>query len=314
MRTNRKDYIGLKDMSAEEILYIIETADTMKYVLSQKNKKAPHLQGKSIVLLFYENRSRTKISYELAGQYLSASVVNMNILEKNESPGFSDILEMGKIIDQMGADFIVIRHPVSGSARFLAGNVSASVINAGDGINENPSQSLIELMTIKERMGGFKRGLKVAFVGDITHSRYSRSNIWGLLKLGAQVAVAGPPTLIPDELKSFGVAVYSDPYKAVEGADVIMAARLLPEDKYSSDNVLPSYNEYKNLFKIDRRMLSYAKDSVFVMHPGPINRGIEIDSDIIESPQCLVNDQISNGVALRMAMLYILSMKGGFMI
>jgi len=312
MVTSRKDYIGLKDMSAEEILYIIETADTMKYVLSQKNKKAPHLQGKSIVLLFYENRSRTKVSYELAGQYLSANVVNMNIIEKSETPGFSGLLEMGKIIDQMGADFIVIRHPVSGSARFLAGNVSASVINAGDGINENPSQSLIELMTIKERMGGFKRGLKVAFVGDITNSRYSRSNIWGLLKLGARVAVAGPPTLIPEELASFGVEVYSDPYKAVAGADVIMGARLLSEDKYS--NELPSYNEYKNLFKIDRRMLSYANDDVIVMHPGPINRGIEIDSDVIESPRCLVNDQISNGVALRMAMLYILSMKGGIMI
>jgi len=307
----RKDYIGLKDMSAEEILYIIETADTMKHVLSQKNKKVPHLQGKSLVLLFYENRSRNKVSYELAGQYLSANVVNMNIIEKNETPGFSGLLEMGKIIDQMSADFIVIRHPVSGSAKFLAQNVSASVINAGDGINENPSQALIELMTIKERTG-FKKGLKVAFVGDITNSRYARSNIWGLLKLGAQVTVCGPPTLIPEDLQSFGVAVYSDPYKAVAGADVIMGARLLSEDRYS--NELPSYNEYKKLFKIDKRMLSYAKDDVIVMHPGPINRGIEIDSDVIESTQCLVNDQISNGVALRMAMLYILSMKGGLMI
>ncbi|MCL2564823.1 MAG: aspartate carbamoyltransferase catalytic subunit [Defluviitaleaceae bacterium] len=312
MSIYRKDYIGLKDMSAEEILYIIETADTMKYVLNQPNKKAPHLQGKSVVILFYENRSRTKVSYELAGQYLSANVVNMNISEKNETPGFSDLLEMGKIIDQMGADFIVIRHPVSGSAKFLASNVSASVINAGDGINENPSQALLELMTIKERMGGFKRGLKVAFIGDITHSRYAKSNIWGFLKLGAHVSVAGPPTLIPEDLESFGVEVYSDPYKAVKNADVIMGARLLAEDRYS--NELPSYNEYKNMFKIDKRMLSYAKDEVIVMHPGPINRGIEIDSDVIESPQCLVDDQISNGVALRMAMLYILSMRGGIMI
>lgn len=312
MMPYRKDYIGLKDMSAEEILYIIKTADTMKYVLNQKNKKVPHLQGKSVVILFYENRSRTKVSYELAGQYLSANVVNMNISEKNETPGFSDLLEMGKIIDQMGADFIVIRHPVSGSAKFLASNVSAGVINAGDGINENPSQALLELMTIKERMGGFKKGLKAAFIGDITHSRYAKSNIWGFLKLGAQVSVAGPPTLIPDELSSFGVEVYSDPYKAVKNADVIMGARLLAEDKYG--NELPSYNEYKNMFKIDKRMLSHAKNDVIVMHPGPVNRGIEIDSDVIESSQCLVDDQISNGVALRMAMLYILSMRGGVMI
>jgi len=312
MMPHRKDYIGLKDMSAEEILYIIETADTMKVVLNQKNKKTPHLQGKSVVILFYENRSRTKVSYELAGQYLSANVVNMNISEKNETPGFSGLLEMGKIIDQMGADFIVIRHPVSGSAKFLASNVSASVINAGDGINENPSQALLELMTIKERMGGFKKGLKVAFIGDIANSRYAKSNIWGLLKLGAHVSVAGPPTLIPEELDSFGVEVYSDPYKAVKNADVIMGARLLAEEKYS--NELPSYNEYKNMFKIDKQMLSHAKDDVIVMHPGPINRGIEIDSDVIESPQCLVDDQISNGVALRMAMLYILSLRGGVMI
>lgn len=311
MISPKKDYIGLKDMTTEEILYIIETADTMKYVLSQKNKKTPHLQGKSMVLLFYENRSRNKVSYELAGQYLSANVVNMNIIEKNEAPGFHGLLEMGKIIDQMGADFIVIRHPVSGSARFLAQNVSASVINAGDGINENPSQALIELMTIKERIG-FKRGLKVAVVGDITNSRYARSNIWGLLKLGAHVSVAGPPTLIPEDLASFGVSVYSDPYKAVEGVDVIMGARLLSENRYN--NELPSYNEYKNMFKIDKRMLSHAKKEAIVMHPGPINRGIEIDSDVIESHQCLVNDQISNGVALRMAMLYILSMKGGMMV
>jgi len=307
--SQRKDYIGLKYMSAEEILYIIETADTMKFVLSQKNKKAPHLQGKSIVILFYENRSRTKVSYELAGQYLSANVINMNISEKNETPGFSDLLEMGKIIDQMGADFIVIRHPVSGSAGFLANNVSASVINAGDGINENPSQSLIELMAIKEKKGGFKRGLKVAFVGDIMHSRYARSNIWGLLNLGAEVNIAGPTTLIPDDMESFGVRVYSDPYKAVKDADVVMGARLLPEDKYNDE--LPSYNEYKNLFKIDKRMLSYAKDDVMVMHPGPVNMGIEIDPDVLDSSGFFVDDQISNGVAIRMAMLYILSLRGG---
>ncbi|MDL2248650.1 aspartate carbamoyltransferase catalytic subunit [Tyzzerella sp. OttesenSCG-928-J15] len=311
MVVDRKDYIGLKGISAEEINYIIETADTMKYVLTQKNKKAPHLQGKSMVILFYENRSRTKVSYELAGQYLSASVVNMNISEEAETPGFSGLLEMGKIIDQMGADFIVIRHPVSGSAKFLSNNVNACVINAGDGINENPSQALLDLMTIKEQKGKFE-GLRVAFVGDIMHSREARSNIWGLLKLGASVSIAAPPTLIPEDIASFGVDVYNDAYKAVKDCDVIMSVRMQAENKYI--NEIPSFNEYKNLFKIDNRVLSYAKDDVIIMHPGPINRGIEIASEVIDSPRCLVNDQISNGVAIRMAMLYILSLRGGMMI
>jgi len=307
----RKDYIGLKAISAEEIHYIIETADTMKYVLSQKNKKTPHLQGKSIVLLFYENRSRTKVSYELAGQYLSASIVNMNISETEERAGFSGLLEMGKIIDQMGADYIVIRHPVSGSAKFLASHVNACVINAGDGNNENPSQALLDLMTIKEQKGSFEN-LKVTFIGDILHSREARSNIWGLLKLGAKVSIAAPPTLIPDDMASFGVDIYTDAHKAVKDCDVIMYVRMQAENKYL--NELPSFNEYKNMFKIDNRMLSYAKEDVIVMHPGPINRDIEIASEVIDSPRCLVNDQISNGVAIRMAMLYILSLRGGIMI
>ena len=311
MVVERKDYIGLKKISAEEIHYIIETADTMKYVLSQKNKKTPHLQGKSIVLLFYENRSRTKISYELAGQYLSANIVNMNISENEERAGFSGLLEMGKIIDQMGADYIVIRHPVSGSAKFLASHVNACVINAGDGANENPSQALLDLMTIKEQKGSFK-DLKVTFIGDILHSREARSNIWGLIKLGAKVAIAAPPTLIPDDMASFGVDIYTDAHKAVKDCDVIMSVRMQTENKYL--NELPSFNEYKNMFKIDNHMLSYAKDDVIVMHPGPINRDIEIASDIIDSPRCLVNDQISNGVAVRMAMLYILSLQGGIMV
>ena len=311
MVVERKDYIGLKSISAEEIHYIIETADTMKYVLSQKNKKTPHLQGKSIVILFYENRSRTKLSYELAGQYLSASVVNMNISENEEKSGFSGLLEMGKIIDQMGADYIVVRHPVSGSAKFLASHVNASVINAGDGINENPSQALLDLMTIKEQKGSFEN-LKVTFIGDIMHSREARSNIWGLLKLGAKVSVAAPPTLLPDDMASFGVDIYTDAYKAVRDCDVIMSMRMQAENKYI--NELPSFNEYKNMFKIDKRMLSYAKDDVIIMHPGPINRDIEIASEVIDSPRCLVNDQISNGVAIRMAMLYILSLRGGIMV
>lgn len=310
MVIKRKDFIGLKDLTAEEILYILDTAETMKYVFNQKNKKAPHLQGKSIVLLFYENKSRTKVSYELAGQYLSANIVDMTVshsLEAKES-----ILDMGRIVDQMGADFIVIRHPMSGSAQFLAENVSSCVINAGDGLNENPSQSLLDLMTIRGEKGRVE-GLKVALIGDVLNSRVARSNIWALLKLGAEVSVSGPLTLIPEDIESFGVSVYMDPEDAVKDADVIMSLRMMQEeDQYV--NTLPSFNEYKNLFEINSRLIAKAKKDVIIMHPGPIKRGIEISSGLIDSSRCLVNDQIANGVAVRMAMLYILSLRGGIMI
>lgn len=310
MIMDRKDFIGLKDLTAEDILYVLDTAETMKYVFSQKNKKAPHLQGKSIAILFYENKSKTKVSYELAGKYLSANIVDMaisNSLEAKES-----LLDIGKIVDQMGADFIVIRHPMAGSAQFLAENVSSSVINAGDGLNENPSQSLLDLMTIKSQKGKFE-GLKVAFIGDVLNSRVSRSSMWALLKLGAEVTVSGPLTLIPDEIESFGIDVFTDPYEAVKDADVIMSLRMLEtENKYK--NLLPSFSEYKNLFEIDQDMIKHAKEDVIIMHPGPIKRGIEISSGLIDTGRCFVNDQIANGVAVRMAMLYILSLRGGIML
>ncbi len=302
----RKDIIGLKNLTADEILYILDTAETMKYVLSQKNKKAPHLQGKSVIMLFYEKSSRTKLSYELAAQYLSASFVNMEVSLDVRHGG--NVIDMGHIIDQMGADFIIIRHPMSGTAKLLGENVAASVINAGDGVNENPSQSLLDLLTIKNQKGSFK-DLKVAIIGDVAHSRVTKSNIWGLIKLGAHVSIAAPPTLVPPQLDKFGVNVYYNIKEAVSEADVIMVLRTQPEGQLN--NLIPSLNEYKNLFKVDEKTLQYAKKDAIIMHPGPINRGIEISSQVIESKQCLVDDQIANGVAVRMALLYLLSMKGG---
>lgn len=300
----RKDFVSLKNISAEEILYILDTAETMKYILDKKNKKAPHLNGKSLILLFYETSVRARLSYEMAGQFLSASIVDMKVSTEPQNGG--NLIEMGNLIDQMGGDFIVIRHPMSGSAKLLAEHCRASVINAGDGLNENPTQSLLDLLTIRSHKKDFK-GLKVTIVGDAAHSRVTRSNIWGLLKLGASVSIAGPPTLIPPGLEDYGVKVFKNAKDAVSGADVIMALRMRVERQYG--NLLPSYNEYKNLFKIDEDLLTYAEKDVIVMHPGPINRGIEISTKVIESEHCLVDDQITNGVAVRMALLYILSLQ-----
>ncbi|MBR1736127.1 MAG: aspartate carbamoyltransferase catalytic subunit [Firmicutes bacterium] len=309
MNFRRKDFISLMALSADEIEQIFETAETMKYVLSQSNKKAPFLQGKSVILLFYEKSLRAKLSYELAAQYLSASIVDITVSEDYNSR-YENINDMGRTIEQMGGDFIICRHPMSGSAKFLAERVKAGVINAGDGINENPSQALLDLLTIKNQKGDFK-GLKVAIVGDVASSRVARSNIWGLLKLGTEVCVAAPPTMLPPELQQFGVKVTYDVREAVKDADVIMSLRLQNESDYGSK--LASYNEYKNFFKIDEDVLSYAKKDAIVMHPGSPNKSIEISSSILGSSRCFIEDQITNGVAVRMALLYLLSIGKGAM-
>nr|WP_317358197.1 aspartate carbamoyltransferase catalytic subunit [uncultured Tyzzerella sp.] len=302
----RKDFISLMDISADEILHILETAETMKHVIGKKNKKSPYLEGKSVIVLFYEKSVRAKLSYELAAQYLSANLVD--IVVSGDINNYENLHEMGRTIDQMGADFIICRHPISGSAKFIAENVNASVINAGDGINENPSQALLDLMTIKNAKGNFK-GLKVAIIGDVESSRVTRSNIWGLLKLGAEVCVSGPPTMIPPQLDKFGVKVYYNPKDAVKDADVIMTLRLQEENSYGSK--LASFNEYKNFFKLDETLLSYAKKDAIVMHPGMPHRSIEISTSILESTRFLMDDQITNGVAVRMALLYLLSLGMG---
>jgi len=306
MTFRRKDFFGLKDLNADEISYILSTAETMKYILNQKNKKSPHLQGKSVIILFYEPSARAKLSYELAAQHLSANVVDMT----GSAGTFVNerLQDMGQLIDQMGADFIILRHPMAGAAQLLAESVEASVINAGDGFNENPGQSLLDLMTIKEQKGGFD-GLKVAVIGDLLHSRVCKSNIWGLTKLGAEVRVAGPPTLIPMGIEKFGIDLFYDAKEAVKDADVILTTRIRVETQ--DKNVVPSLDEYKRFFRIDENLLRYAKKDAIVMHPGPVQRGIEISSHVIDGKQCIVNDQIANSVAVRMAMFYILSQIGG---
>ncbi|MBQ2880617.1 MAG: aspartate carbamoyltransferase catalytic subunit [Anaerotignum sp.] len=306
MPLKTKDFFGLRDMSADDISYILGTAETMKYIMNQKTKKAPHLQGKSVIMLFYEQSARAKLAYELAAQHLSATVIDMtNSVHSIEMESLQD---MGQLIDQMGADFIILRHPMAGAPKLLADCVNASVINAGDGFNENPGQSLLDLLTIKEQKGGFE-GLKVAIIGDLLHSRVSKSNIWGLTKLGAEVSVSGPSTLMLPEIEKFGVNVCYDAREAVNNADVILTTRMRMEtlDKF----FLPSLDEYKKLFRVDEKLLKYAKKDAIVMHPGPIQRGIEISPGVIDSKQCIINDQIANSVAVRMAMFYILSQVGG---
>lgn len=299
----RKDFISLTDITKDEIEDILETAETMKFVLSQKNKKTPYLNGKSVIILFYERSVRAKLSYELAAQYLGANIVDITV------PGVEDrhenINDMGRTIEQMGGDFIICRHPMAGSAKLLAEKVKAGVLNAGDGINEDPSQALLDLMTIKHIKGGFDN-LKVTIVGDVINSRVARSNIWGLLKLGVEVCVVAPPTMIPTQLDKFGVNVYYDLRQAAKDSDVIMSLRLQDEKSYGSR--LASFNEYKNHFKVTPEILSYAKPDCIIMHPGSPDRRVEIEGSIIDSPRCITDDQITNGVAIRMALLYLLSM------
>lgn len=303
---NRKHFLDLKSLSAGEIHYILNSAQKMKYILlSKKGNTSPQLKGKTVATLFHQESSRSRFSFELAAQHLSANVLNLTT-SKHFTRGES-LKDIGRGVDQMGADFIIIRHPVAGGPHHLAKYVKASVINAGDGRNENPSQSLIDLLTIQEMKNGFD-GLKVAMIGDVMHNRVARSNIWGLTKLGAKVSVAGPPTLMPIGIEAVGIRVCHSISEAIIDADVIMTLKIQSERQDS--NLLPSLNEYKRFFKLDENRLQFAKDDVIVMHPGPINRGIEISSEVIDGESSLVGKQQINGVAVRMAILHLLSKSG----
>jgi len=305
MSIERKDFISMKDITKDEIMGILTTAETMRDIIRKYKKRPAYLRDKTVIMLFDNAMSRNKLAYELAGKYLGANIVDMQV---GNSKDYGSLKDVGRIIDQMGGDFIVLRSPMSGSAKFLAENVSAGVINAGDGVNENPPQALLDLLTIKDIKGSFE-GLKVTIVGNIINSRVARSNIWALSKLGAKVSVASAPTLISDNLSEIGVNVHYDILKAVEDCDVILSLRMDFEN--DEEKLIPSINEYKKLFGINKRVLSYAKEDVIVMHPGPIRTGIEISGEIIESKHCFFDDQITNGVAVRMALLYLLSVREG---
>lgn len=307
MLFNKKHFLDLKSLTDQEIYYILNTAQQMKYTLTSSKAAAvaPHLKGKTVATLFYQESSRSKLSYELAAHNLSAKVISMTTskqFQKGES-----LKDIGRCVDQMGADFIIIRHPMAGGPHYLSKYVDASVINAGDGLNENPSQALIDLLTILEMKNTFK-GLKVVIIGDIEHNRVAKSNIWGLTKLGAKVSIVGPPTLIPTKIESIGVSVHHSIPEAITDADVIMTMKI--QSDRQDKNLLPSVNEYKKLYKLDMNRLQYAKDDVIILHPGPINRGIEISSKVIDGNSSLIDRQQINGVAVRMALFHLLSKKG----
>jgi aspartate carbamoyltransferase catalytic subunit len=303
MHLKSKDLLGLRDISAQEIEFILDTAKTMKYIITSNSKKTPHLQGKSIVTLFYENSTRTRLSFELASKYMSAAAANISSSASSVQKGES-LIDTARTIDMMGTDIIIIRHPQSGAPHLLAKNVKASVINAGDGMNEHPTQALLDMFTMREKMGSLK-GLKVAIIGDIYHSRVARSNIWGLQKMGAEVSISGPSTLIPPFIERTGAKVYSTIQEALIDADVVMSLRIQLERQKKA--LFPSAREYTRFYGLDEKRLKLAKKNALIMHPGPVNRGLELTSPVADSDYSVINEQVTNGVAVRMALLYLLT-------
>ena len=305
MTLNRKDLLGLRGVSAQEIECILKTAEAMKQVLLSNNKKTPHLQGKSIVTLFYENSTRTRLSFELASKYMSAAAANIAASASSVQKG-ETLIDTGVTLDEMGTDVIIIRHPMSGAPALLARHVRASVINAGDGMNEHPTQALLDMMTIKTHLGGLS-GLKVAVVGDVMHSRVARSNIWGLQTMGAKVYLAAPPTLIPVEIEKTGAILAPTVEDALEGADVVMGLRIQRERQQKG--LFPSVAEYCDNWELTPERVALARPAALVMHPGPMNRGVEIASAVADGAQSVIAEQVQSGVAVRMALLYMLTRK-----
>ncbi len=303
MFNGKKDLLGIKELTAEEIGVILSNAEKMKRVVLSGDKKLDILKGKSVVTLFYENSTRTRLSFELASKYMSASTANITASGSSVQKGES-LLDTGHTIDRMGTDIIIMRHPCSGAASFLSKNVRAGVINAGDGMNEHPTQALLDALTVKEHKGGFK-GLKVAIIGDILHSRVARSDLYLFKKMGANVALGGPSTLLPKGLEAFADGVYTDVEKAIDGADVIVNLRIQLERQKAA--LFPSVREYSARFGLNEKRLKMAAKDALVMHPGPVNRGVEMNSAVIDCRQSFIDEQVTNGVSVRMSALDLLT-------
>jgi aspartate carbamoyltransferase catalytic subunit len=289
-------------MTAEEMTLILDTAESMKEIIGRDIKKVPTLRGRTVVTLFYEPSTRTRTSFELAGKYMSADTVNIATSTSAVVKG-ETLKDTARTLEAMGTDVLIMRHPVSGSCHLLARVVDCPVINAGDGMHEHPSQGLLDLFTIRQKKGRIA-GLKVAIVGDIYHSRVARSNVWGLTRLGAQVTVAGPSTLLPPQAEAMGVKATSSVDEALEGADVVNVLRLQLERQ--KGGLFPSIREYSRLFGVNGERLGRASPDVLLMHPGPMNRGVEISSEVADSSHSSIEEQVTNGVAVRMAILYLL--------
>ncbi len=299
----RKDLLGLKDITAEEMEEILSTTVQMRKILDQNVKKTPHLQGKSVTTLFYENSTRTRTSFETAAKIMGANTTSISAQTSSVTKG-ETLIDTGKNLDALLTDVIIMRHSMSGAPHLLAKNVKASVINAGDGMNEHPTQALLDIYTMKEKFGDIK-GLKVVIAGDVKHSRVARSNIWGLRKLGAEVTVCAPKTLLPAGIEETDVSVSTDLDDCIAGANVVMGLRLQLERQQAG--LFPSAAEYNAYYGLNAARLNKADGDAILMHPGPVNRGLEIGSDIADCEQSYILRQVTNGVAVRMAVLFLLT-------
>lgn len=297
-----KDLLSIRQLSVSDINLILDVASSLKELTQRDIKKVPTLRGKSIINFFYEPSTRTRTSFEMAAKILSADTISISASTSSMVKG-ETLIDTAKNLEAMNPDIIVIRHSSSGAPHLIAKKVKAGVINAGDGINEHPTQALLDLFTIKEKKGKIE-GLEVAIIGDIAHSRVARSDILALKKMGANVTVSGPPTMIPMEVESLGVKVCYDPTEAIKDKDVVIGLRIQLERQKKV--LFPSLREYASFFGIKKDMLKLAKPDVIIMHPGPMNRGVEIMSDVADSERSVILDQVINGVAVRMAILYLL--------
>ena len=303
MPWNRKDLISTEELTADEILTVLNTARAFKKILSRRTAKTPALRGKTVVNLFFENSTRTRVAFEMAATKLSADVMSLDMKTSSTSKG-ETLRDTVENIRALAADIIVIRHPSPGTAAYIARVLDIPVLNAGDGAHEHPTQALLDCYTLHEKFGGLQ-GLKIAILGDILYSRVARSNIWAMTKLGAEVTVVGPATLVPMEFEKLGVTVSHDLKSALADKDAVMLLRIQHERQNVS--AFPSLNEYTKMFGLNKTRLSWLKENAVIMHPGPINRGVEIDSELADSSQSVILDQVTNGLATRMAALYLCS-------
>lgn len=298
-----KDLIGLEPLSREQIEVILDTAEPFKEISERRIKKVPVLRGKTIVNLFFEASTRTRISFEFAEKRLSADTVNIGAVGSSVSKG-ETLVDTARNLEAMRIDMVVMRHWSAGAASFLAARIPSNVINAGDGAHEHPTQGLLDILTLRDHFGRLE-GLKVCIVGDVLHSRVARSNIFGLVTLGAKVAVCGPRTLLPAGIDELAVRVFGRVEEAIEWADALNVLRLQLERM--QDGFVPSLREYNRVFGVSRERLEWAPRELLILHPGPMNRGVEIDSDVADGPHSVILRQVTNGVAIRMAVLYLLA-------
>ncbi|NLC53567.1 MAG: aspartate carbamoyltransferase catalytic subunit [Firmicutes bacterium] len=306
MHWKHRNLLDLDDLTADEIEHVLQTALPMKEILERPIKKLPTFRGKSIALMFYENSTRTRTSFETAGKILGADVTNFSVAQSSVNKGES-LYDTAKTLQAMNVDLVVIRHASAGAAAFLAEQLKAGVINGGDGAHAHPTQALLDFFTLKERLGEIA-GKKIVIVGDILHSRVARSNVLGLKKLGAEVVLVGPPTLLPPDMGYLGVKIAYDLDQELPGTDAVMALRLQLERQ--ERGLFPSVREYHRLYGLTKARLARTGKETIVLHPGPINRGVEIASDLADSASSVIEEQVTNGVAVRMAIIYLL-MGGG---